>query len=185
MFLDFQGDNKMGSTDVPAIFPLLPQPNFRKAPMKHQPLSNPDERKRCTTPTATALVDTAVEEVNDERFNMQRQINRLTKNLEQMRDEKFGLQRFAGNDKDIRFYTGLPNYNTLTSFYEFLGPAVTQLTYWVSYFSEDRLSVIEKWGPSRKLKYIDELFLVLYRLHCNILEKDLADRFGIHPSSIS
>ena len=32
---------------------------------------------------------------------------------------------------------------------------------------------------------IDELFLVLYRLRCNPLEKDIGDRFGLHPSSIS
>ena len=32
---------------------------------------------------------------------------------------------------------------------------------------------------------IDELFLVLYRLRCNALEKDIGDRFGLHPSSVS
>ena len=78
--------------------------------------------------------------------------------------EKFGLQRFAGSDSDIRFYTGFPDYNTLTSFYEFLGPAVTQLNYWGSDFSKECPSWIEKRGPSRKLKPIDELFSVLYRL---------------------
>ena len=73
----------------------------------------------------------------------------------------------------------------MTSFYEFLGPAVTQLNYWGSDFSENRLSGTEKRGHSRKLKPIDELFLVLYRLRCNVLEKDLGDRFGLHPSSVS
>lgn len=116
---------------------------------------------------------------------MQQEIDRLSKELEQLAVEKFGLQRFAGSDSDIRFYTGFPDYNTLTSFYEFLGPAVTQLNYWGSGFSEERPLGIEKRGPSRKLKPIDELFLVLYRLRCNVLEKDLGDRFGLHPSSVS
>ena len=32
---------------------------------------------------------------------------------------------------------------------------------------------------------IDELFLVLYRLRCNALEKNIGDRFDLHPSSVS
>lgn len=111
--------------------------------------------------------------------------NRLTKELEWLQVEKFGLQRFAGSDSDIWSYTGFPDYNTLTSFYEFLGPAVTQLNYWGFDSSEKRPPEIEKQGPSRKLKPINELFLVLYRLHCNVLEKDLGDWFGLHPSSVS
>ena len=101
----------------------------------------------------------------------------MSKELEQLAVEKFGLQRFAGSDSDIQFYTGFPDYNTLTSFYEFLEPAVTQLNYWGSRsgFSEERPLGIEERGPSRKLKPIDELFLVLY----------LGDRFGLHPSSVS
>ena len=116
---------------------------------------------------------------------MQQEIDRLSKELEQLQVEKFGLQRFVGSDSDIRFYIGFPDYNTLTSFYEFLGPAVTQLNYWDSGFSEEHPLEIEKQGPSRKLKPIDELFLVLYWLRCNVLEKDLGDRFGLHPSSVS
>ena len=30
-----------------------------------------------------------------------------------------------------------------------------------------------------------ELFLVLYYFCCNALEKDIGDRFGLHPSSVS
>ena len=43
---------------------------------------------------------------------MQQEIDRLSKELEQLAVEKFGLQRFAGSDSDIRFYTGFPDYNT-------------------------------------------------------------------------
>ena len=32
---------------------------------------------------------------------------------------------------------------------------------------------------------IDELFLVLYWLCCNALEKDIGNRFDLHPSSVS
>ena len=124
-----------------------------------------------------------VENDDDERIRMQQKIDLLTKELEQIQVEKFGLQQFSSSD--IRFYTGFPDYNTLTSFYEFVGQVVTQLNYWGSDFSENHLSGAKKWVHSRKIKPIDELFLVLYRLCCNVLEKDLGDLFGLHPSSVS
>ena len=97
---------------------------------------------------------------------------------------KFGLQRFAGSDEDIQFYTGFPNYKTLTCFYEFLLPAATQLNYWGS-GNADNGSENMKCGPSRKLQPIDELFMTLYRLRCNVLEKDIGDRFGLGSSTVS
>ena len=96
--------------------------------------------------------------------------------------ERFGLQRFDGSDKDIKFYTGFPNYSTLVSFFEL---AANQLNYWGSDNAKDRPLGMEKHGPGRKLKPIDELFLVLYKLRCDILEKDLGDRFGCDTSTIS
>ena len=75
-------------------------------------------------------------------------------------------------DEDIQFYTGFPNYKTLTSFYEFHLPAATQLNYWGT-GNADNGSENMKCGPSRKLQPIDELFMVLYRLRCNVLEKDI------------
>ena len=176
--MHFQGGRKMGLADVPAIFPLLPQPKFRKPPKERELLPTPGKGK---IPLEDAVLE-GVESEDDVRIRMQQKIDLLTKELEQIRVEKFGLQRFSGSDSDIRFYTGFSDYYTLTSFYEFLGPAVTQLNYWGSDFSENRLPGTEKRGHSRKL---NELFLVLYRLRCNVLEKDLGDRFGLHPSSVS
>ena len=54
-----------GSTDVPAIFPLLPQPKQRKAPMLREAVL-PREKKRKTETCVTAkpLADALVEEVS-------------------------------------------------------------------------------------------------------------------------
>lgn len=61
-----------------------------------------------------------------------------------------------------------------------------QLNYWGSASAgECHLLEAKKDGPPRKLKPIDELFIVLYRLRCNTLEKDIGDRFGISASSVS
>ena len=105
----------------------------------------------------------------------------LTLKLDEL---KFGLQRFAGSDKDIRFYTGFPNYSTLITFYEFLLPVLNQINYWGSDNADNQL-LEEKHGPHRKIQPVDELFMVLYRLRCDVLEKDIADRFGISSSTVS
>jgi len=99
--------------------------------------------------------------------------------------ENFCLNRFAGSDDDIKFYTGFPSYSVFCTFYAFLGPAVSQLNYWGSDFKYNCPSGSDKRGLTRKLQPIDELFLVLNRLRCNPSEKDIGDRFGLHPSSIS
>ncbi len=96
---------------------------------------------------------------------------------------KFGLERFAASDDDIHFYTGFPNYNTFKSFYDFLLPAATQLNYWGSTYSDSRDE--QKRGFQRKIQPIDELFIVLYRLRCDALEKDIADIFGVSVSTVS
>ena len=68
------------------------------------------------------------------------------------------------------------------SFYKFLLPAATQLNYWGSSNAENREA---KHGPQRKVQPIDELFMLLYRLRCDPLEKDIADRFGISQTTVS
>ena len=70
-------------------------------------------------------------------------------------------------------------------FLQILGPAVNQLNYWGSDFKDDQPFGTEKCGPAHKVQPIHELFLVLYRLHCNALEKNIGDRFDLHPSSVS
>ena len=71
---------------------------------------------------------------------------------------KFGLQSFAGDDDDVRFYTGFPSYSTLTNFYEFLPPSATQLNYWGSDNTENRPISDVRCGHCRKLKPINEMF---------------------------
>jgi len=116
---------------------------------------------------------------------LQQQITELKSKLEALTAENFCLNCFAGSDGNIKFYNGFPSYSIFCTFYVFLGPAVSQLNYCGADFKDDHPSGRDKRGPTRKLQPIDELFLVLYRLRCNPLEKDIGDRFGLHPSSIS
>lgn len=44
----------------------------------------------------------------------------------------FRLEDISNNDSLVRFYTGFYTYETLLTFYDFLGPSVNSLTYWRS-----------------------------------------------------
>ena len=42
--------------------------------------------------------------------------------LEEQIVERFGVRQFMASDSDMRFYTGLPDYQTFISLYNFLKP---------------------------------------------------------------
>ena len=180
----------MGTTDVPVLFPLLPKPSFRKPPTTRPA---PAQKQKSTLSSSTLRTTADSDSTENSQCQtsesvvekLKHEIAELKVKVEVLTAEKFCLQRFAGNDDDIRFYTGFPSYATLCSFYEYLGPAVNQLNYWGSDFNSDRPAGTDKRGPSRKVQPIDELFITLYRLHCNSLEKDIGDRFTLHPSTVS
>ena len=192
--LHFRNGKKMGTTDIPVLFPLLPKPSFRKPPTtRPAPVKKPRQKFISSSSISSTAAESDITEIcslgsqTSESLvdKLQQEIAELKIKVEALSAEKFCLQRFAGNDDDIRFYTGFPSYATFCSFYEFLGPAVTQLNYWGSDYQSDRPPGADKRGPSRKVQPIDELFIVLYRLRCNPLEKDIGDRFNLHPSTIS
>ena len=45
------------------------------------------------------------------------------------RISKFGLERFSSSNGDIKFYTGFPDYVTLSEFWEYVEPNAPKLTY--------------------------------------------------------
>ena len=92
------------------------------------------------------------------------------------------LRHVYGNDKLIRFYTGLPNSTAFFILCDNLGMQLNDLQYWrrPRTFPDG-----QKRGPPRKLKPHDELLLTLVRLRLALLEEDLAFRFGICQSLVS
>ena len=87
------------------------------------------------------------------------------------------------NDTKVQFYTGFPSRKHFEICFKFLGPSVSCLQYWGS---QNALKQHErKCGPQRKLSPLEEFFLTMIRLRVGLLEEDLADRFGVHPSTIS
>ena len=115
-------------------------------------LDGSSEKERTDMKLENALMKQEIADIEQEiadiileNDDMRIEINRLT----------FGHQHFVGSDENIRFYTGFPSYSTPTN-------------YWGSNNTENRPSTDVKCGPCHKLQPIDEMFLVKYRLRCNI-----------------
>ena len=67
--------------------------------------------------------------------------------------------------------------------YKFLGPCVSQLSYWKKGVGERDL--LETRGAPRLLTPLNKFFLVLCRMRLGLLDQDLAFRFGISQSTVS
>ncbi|XP_071352417.1 uncharacterized protein [Trachinotus anak] len=98
---------------------------------------------------------------------------------------RFGLQRFAGSDEDIRFYTGFWSYDHLMRFWQlietplhFMGPIARART-------ANTDSAKQSAATTQALQPIDELFLLLNYLALGPKQRDLADQFGVHQSTVS
>ena len=57
--------------------------------------------------------------------------NKCLKKKLSTKQQPFRIEDIAHDDKKIHFYTGFRSYEILVTFFEFLGPAVDQLQYWV------------------------------------------------------
>ena len=99
--------------------------------------------------------------------------------MDKMRGCLFRIERFIGSDSYFRFYTGFPNYMTFKAFFDYLSPACNHLIY----HGSNSVPIIDecqaKRGKERSLSPEQELFLVLFRLRCGLLLRDLAHRFSL------
>ena len=102
----------------------------------------------------------------------------LPADLSRQHDYKhcFGVERFKEDDEAIRFYTGLPDYDTFLALYNFTKAA---LGYQLNYKNNKAINVpkhpsyVNIRGRPRTLSDMDELLLTLQRLRLNLLETDL------------
>ncbi len=116
-------------------------------------------------------------------------INELNKTIEELKqklkDRTFSIETFEDNPKLFMFYTGFQNYELFKVFFEFLGPAVHKLDYWGSKPKNSDSAGSSKRGPKRQMSPEEELFIVLARMRCGLLEQDLAVRCQLSTSHIS
>ncbi|KXJ07684.1 uncharacterized protein LOC110250208 [Exaiptasia diaphana] len=103
----------------------------------------------------------------------------------QLKQAKLSLDRFKESGSDIEFYTGFSNYSNFKAFFKFLSSACLKSHYIGSKNGDLQPEQQEKRGRKRSLSPEEELFLVLSRLRCGLLERDLANRYDISVSQVS
>ncbi|XP_062383849.1 uncharacterized protein LOC134081999 [Sardina pilchardus] len=128
----------------------------------------------CSVPEAAA-----VDMVLHENSELKSQVEDLRKQLAQSKIiHRFGLQRFAGSDDDIRFYTRFATYNHLMAFWKLIEPATHRMI-------RSNSKVFKEPGNTRALPAVDELFMFLVYLSLGLKQKDLGHRFQVHQTTVS
>ncbi|XP_059377116.1 uncharacterized protein LOC132113336 [Carassius carassius] len=133
---------------------------------------------------STAPQSAFVDSVLEENERLREEIDHVRQQMEQMSlKQRFGLQRFTGSDSDIRFYTRFSSYDHLMRFWQVIEPP---LRFMVRVTRTGTANVeSEKQSASMSLQAIDELFLFLNYLALGLKQRDLAERYGVHQSTVS
>lgn len=132
-----------------------------------------------------------------ENTELKRKLAESTSQQEAMSSRIFCLDRLK-SDADISFYTGLPNYSTFTAIYEFFNPGedcenirprsssdVPEEFYNTDSSDEEENVQAAKKGRCRKLRPVEEFFIVLCRLRRGFSERHLANLYGVAQSTVS
>ncbi|XP_067654388.1 THAP domain-containing protein 1-like [Haliotis asinina] len=187
---------KQGS--VPSIFPwTLENMKSRKAPAIRHPLM-PKNSNSSESPTSS-LLDCDPHEEEEDSLSAQTQTDvslpdtqHLLKRIlelekekdllkQQLTIERFGLERFAGNDDLIQYYTSFRSYKLFRQFFEFVKPSASNMCS-MYYACANAISLA---GRPRNMALIDEMFMFFVRLRLGLPEQDLAVRFNCHISTAS
>ena len=116
----------------------------------------------------------------------------LSKTVDELLANQFGITKFMGEDSDINFYTGFPNYQTLLACYSFLNPGGNgeNIVYITSANNESEFpafptnEINQGNKPSRRRKLSTLFFILLIRMRLGLFELDLAHRLRVHVSRI-
>nr|XP_004551688.1 uncharacterized protein LOC101480193 isoform X1 [Maylandia zebra] len=129
-----------------------------------------------------ACLDVTVEQ----NMKLKEEMGTLRKEIQELKMQSaFGLQRFAGSDDDIQFYTGFASYRHFMMFWGLIEPSVHKVIYRSRSEATERSEAVNASHTRQSLQPIDELFLFQMCLAAGLEERDLADRFGIHPLTVS
>ncbi|KAM4741348.1 uncharacterized protein FYW61_002859 [Anableps anableps] len=132
-----------------------------------------------------SALDTSVPAAEDQS----KYVKNLSKEIwELLSQQEFGLQRFAGSDEDIRFYTRFPSYKHLMAFWFLIEPwshKMVRMSRAKKAAKRDEDMISPPSSKRQQLQPVDEFFLFLVFLSVGLKERDLAVRFNIHQSTVS
>ncbi|XP_048743288.2 uncharacterized protein LOC125656743 [Ostrea edulis] len=119
----------------------------------------------------------------------QKEIDVLQCQVEGLKAEKFGVQRFSLDAKLINFYTGFTNYKTFVSIFTALQPTATTMVRWTQMQRHssniDKIKTTPFKDDCMSLSLIDQFFMFMCRVRQGFPEQDLAVRFNISQASVS
>ena len=97
------------------------------------------------------------------------------------------IDRIKSSDKFVRFYTGFQSFLMFMACFNFLEPYAKVMRTWKGSTTVDDATerVGKKPGPQSKLPLMEQFFLVMVRLRLGLKQLDLAERFGIHQTTVS
>ncbi|CAH3143687.1 unnamed protein product [Pocillopora meandrina] len=160
------------------------------------------ERQIAEQSTKIGVLEEKLKQAESEINNLRRENIELNEKLaecerqqKEMSSRLFCVDR---TDGDISFYTGLSSYVTFMAIFEYLNPGdncanirprgivIDVPEDFYNSDSEDEGNVqAAKKGRRRKLKPLDEFFIVLSRLRRGFSEKHLAHLYGVAQSTVS
>ena len=157
-----------------------------------------DTGLKFNAPEKIEKLEEEVLKLRQENTELKKKLDELEKQNEAISAQLFSLERFT-SDADINFYTGLANYATFLALFNFLNPGengenirprstlkdVPEDFYDVDSDDEEENITPTKKGRPRKLKPVDEFFIVLCRLRRGFSERHLAHLYGVAQSTIS
>jgi len=96
----------------------------------------------------------------------------------------FTYKNTVHSDEDTNFFTGIATDSLFKTLHNFIEPFVGRRWYGkkqrvISHSLSHRHRTPKKSGPTRKLKSIDEFYLMLMKLRLSLLYKDLSKRFCV------
>ncbi|XP_078679629.1 uncharacterized protein LOC144915282 [Branchiostoma floridae x Branchiostoma belcheri] len=141
----------------------------------------------CTS-VSTSMSDESLDEKLKELVEkQQKEIEELNKKVKEL--QHFGIHQIKDSDKKMKLHTGLVNYGKFRWVFNEVKDNLSQLQYYKGQQSQSekkyQTAGCKKPGPSRLLSPEDELLLTLMKIRMNLLEDDLALRFGISTSLVS
>ena len=131
-----------------------------------------------------------VDDKSNENELLRQEVEKLRAELQMLKYKQeneplFNIDDYKTSDKDISFYTGFPNYDTMVLCYNILLPKLGNISYGNHTRSQFDLADHERPGRRRKLSPWQEYTMVLMRMRLGLFAKDLAHRFRVSESTVS
>ena len=102
-------------------------------------------------------------EMKQQLIDLKSQLEKANQCIESLQKQMFTVDKFSGDDSSIKFFAGLPNWDTFDAVFKYLktGNEVQDISYWVSklnlnaseaVYEGENKELIRKRGRSRSLR---------------------------------